>query len=300
MMIHVRGALAVQAVLLGSMAIWGLNVTIVKQLTNTLDPTTIAMLRMLVASTTLVAIWFVRRPVLARLDRRQWTGLIACAFLMVYMNQILFTEGMVRTSATNGALIMALGPLVSALLAALAFRERLGPLRLFGVLLGFGGVAVIILGHSGAQLAVMGAGDLLVVAGVLSFSCGGALIQGIARRLDALSISGIIYAMGTLMLIAHAGLWGPGYGGALPDSPWLWFLIVFSGAVSTALVNLIWNNAIARIGVARAAVFLYWVPVFGAAFAALLLGERLGWNHLAGLAAVLVGTYLGTQSRKPA
>jgi len=218
---------------------------------------------------------------------------------MVYMNQILFTEGMVRTSATNGALIMALGPLVSAILAALAFRERLGPLRLFGVLLGFGGVAIIILGHSGAQLAVMGVGDLLVVAGVFSFSCGGALIQGIARRLDALSISGIIYIMGALMLIVHAGLWGPGYGGALPGSAWLWFLIVFSGAVSTAIVNLIWNNAIARIGVARAAMFLYWVPVFGAAFAALLLGEHLGWNHLVGLAAVMVGTYLGTQSRNP-
>lgn len=299
MMIRARGALAVQMVLLVSMAIWGLNITLVKQLTSALDPSTIAMLRMLVASATLVSIWLVRRPARVRLDRRQWAGLAACAFLMVYLNQIFFTEGMVRTSATNGALLMALGPLVSALLAALAFHERLGWVRLCGVALGFGGVAVIILGHSGARLAVMGVGDLLVIAGVFSFSCGGVLIQGIARRLDALTISSIIYALGALMLIGHAGFLGAGYDGVLPDSVWLWFLIVFSGAVSTAIVNLIWNNAIARIGVARAAVFLYWVPVFGAAFAALLLGEHLGWNHLAGLVAVMVGTYLGTRPRKP-
>lgn len=298
-MSDLRDRYGIQAVLLLSMAIWGLNVTIVKQLTNSLDPTMIAMLRMLVASATLTTIWLIRRPVLARLDRRQWMGLAACAFLMVYMNQILFTEGMVRTTATNGALIMALSPLASGIIAAIAFGERLGPVRLLGVLLGFVGVAIIILGHAGANLAEMGVGDLLVVAGILSFSSGGAFIQGIARRLDALTISGIIYVMGAMMLIAHTGLWGPGYGGALPGSAWIWFLIIFSGSVSTAIVNLIWNNAIARIGVARAAVFLYWVPVFGGAFAALLLDEHLGWNHLVGLVAVMAGTYLGTRTRNP-
>src|SRR5690606_34480606 len=93
-MIDLRGRIAIQIVLLVSMAIWGLNVTIVKQLTSGLDPSTIAMLRMLVASATLVTIWLIRRPALAGLDRRQWAALAACAFLMVYMNQIFFTEGM--------------------------------------------------------------------------------------------------------------------------------------------------------------------------------------------------------------
>ena len=299
-MTRTHSAWAVQVVLLVSLAIWGLNITIVKQLTGFLDPTMIATLRMLVAGVTLTAIWSVRRPSLARLDRRQWASLGGCAFLMVYMNQLLYTEGMVRTSATNGALIMALGPLMSALCAALAFRERLGVVRLTGVLLGFGGVAVIILGQGDAQIGVMGGGDLLVVAAVLSFAVGGTLIQGIARRLDALTISGVIYVLGALMLVGHFALWGPGTAGTLPDSGWLWFLIIFSGSVSTAIVNLIWNNAIARIGVARAAVFLYWVPVFGAALAALLLGETLGWNHLVGLAGVMAGTWLGTRTPKTA
>lgn len=298
-MIRLQGQVGIRAVLLVSMAIWGLNVTIVKQLTTGLDATTIAMLRMLVASTTLATIWVIRRPALGRLDRRQWLALAACAFLMVYMNQLLFTEGMMRTTATNGSLIMALSPLASGIIAAIAFRERLGLTRLLGVLLGLAGVAVIILGHAGAKLSVMGLGDLLVVAGILTFSFGGALIQGIARRLDALTISSIIYAMGAVMLVIHNGLWGPGYGAALPDSAWIWFLIVFSGSVSTAIANLIWNQSIARIGVARAAVFLYWVPVFGAAFAALLLGEQLGRHHLIGLVAVMVGTYLGTRAPNP-
>src|SRR5690606_8185848 len=83
-MIRLQGQVGIRAVLLVSMAIWGLNVTIVKQLTTGLDATTIAMLRMLVASTTLATIWVLRRPALGRLDRRQWLALAACAFLMVY------------------------------------------------------------------------------------------------------------------------------------------------------------------------------------------------------------------------
>ena len=61
---------------------------------------------------------------------------------------------------------------------------------------------------------------------------------------------------------------------------------------------MVWNQAIATIGVARTAVFLYWVPIFGVLFAALLLGETLTLWHLAGFVAVMGGTYLGT--RRPA
>ncbi|HSV60670.1 MAG TPA: DMT family transporter [Variovorax sp.] len=72
-----------------------------------------------------------------------------------------------------------------------------------------------------------------------------------------------------------------------------WAFILFSGVLATALSNLLWCQAIARIGVARTAVFLYWVPVFGVAFAAVLLGERLTLWHLFGFLAVMGGTYLG-------
>lgn len=291
--------LAIQGMLLVSMAIWGLNVTMVKELTDSFAPEHIAMMRMVVACVTLTVVWLVQRPAPVRLDRRQWAGITVCAFLMVYINQIFFTEGMLRTTATNGALIMALSPLVSAVVASIAFREALGPVRLFGVLLGFGGVAVIILGHAGSALSVMGMGDLLVVAAIVSFSTGGAVVQGITRRLDPLTMSWAIYSVGAVMLVLHTTLMGSPMDGAamLSVGLWPWVLIVVSGSIATAIVNLIWNNAIARIGVARAAVFLYWVPVFGVVFAAVLLDERLGWHHLIGLVAVMAGTYLGTRSR---
>jgi len=261
----------VQATLVAAMAVWGLNVAAEKVLTGMFDPTALAALRVLVA----------------------------CAVLMVYLNQILFAEGLLRSTATNGALIMALSPLVSALLAAAAIRERLTWLRLLGVVLDFAGVSAVVLSHPGAGLSSAGAGDLMLVAAVISFAAGGAIIQRLARRLHALTISWPIYLVGSLFLAVHAVLETQTVGVAELFPGWRpWAFILFSGILATALSNLVWNRAIARIRVARTALFLCWVPVFGVGFAALLLGERLTLWHLFGLLALMGGTYLGT--RQPA
>ena len=286
----------IQMTLIGAMAVWGLNVTIVKLLTATFDPLPLATVRMIVACVALGAIVAWRRCAMPAFNRRQLAAVVGCAVLMVYANQILFAEGLLRSTATNGSLIMALSPLVSSLLAALVFRESLTAHRIVGVVLGFGGVAAVVLSHPGAKMSTAGVGDLMLVASVVSFAAGGVLIQRLARQFHPLSISWAIYLIGTALLVVHTALapsptpnrtWFPGL--------WPWALVLVSGVAATAIGNLVWNRAIATIGVARTSVFLYWVPIFGVVFAALLLGDHLTWWHLVGFIAVMTGTWLGTR-----
>lgn len=279
-----------------AMVLWGVNVSAVKALTTSFESLPLAALRMAVACLALSAIVLWRRGGVPALGARQLAAMTGCAFLMVYANQILFAQGLLRSTATNGALIMALSPLVSALMAALVFRESLTPRRMLGVALGFAGVAAVVLSHPGAGLSRAGIGDLMLALGVVSFAIGGVGVQRLARQVDPLSISWVIYMIGTAMLVLHT-LLGPSRLGAdeLFPGAWPWALVLFSGIAATAAGNLIWNRAISVIGVARTAVFLYWVPVFGVAFAALLLGEALTWWHLLGFVAVMSGTWLGTR-----
>ncbi|WP_285414114.1 DMT family transporter [Variovorax sp. efr-133-TYG-130] len=287
---------AVQGWMLLAMVLWGVNVSAVKALTTSFESLPLAALRMAVACVALSAIVLWRRGGVPALGARQLAAMTGCAFLMVYANQILFAQGLLRSTATNGALIMALSPLVSALMAALVFRESLTPRRMLGVALGFAGVAAVVLSHPGAGLSRAGIGDLMLALGVVSFAIGGVGVQRLARQIDPLSISWVIYMIGTAMLVLHT-LLGPSRLGAAELFPgaWPWALVLFSGIAATAAGNLIWNRAISVIGVARTAVFLYWVPVFGVAFAALLLGEALTWWHLLGFVAVMSGTWLGTR-----
>lgn len=290
----------VQGTLLAAMLVWGLNVPVVKALIRWFDPLLLASVRMVVATVALTAILVWKRCSLAAVPGRSWAALVICGVLMVYLNQILFAEGLLRSTATNGALIMALSPLVSAVIAALAFGEPLSGQRMAGVVLGLAGVVLVILSHPGAGLSRAGVGDMMLAAGVVSFAAGGAIVQRLARNIHPLTISWAIYAIGTTLLVLHRG-----FGDAAPSAAavfpgWRpWCLVLFSGVLATAVSNLVWNAAIARIGVARTAVFLYWVPVFGVLFAGLFLGERLTAWHLAGFIAVMAGTYLGTR-RTPA
>lgn len=284
--------------LLATMAVWGGNVSVVKLLLAHFDPLMLAALRMVVATVTLVVVLRFRGMKWPRPSRRQALGLLACALLMVYFNQILFTVGVQRTVAANAVLIIALNPLVSSLTAALLLGDRLTPARLAGVVLGFGGVAAVVLHRPGATLGQAGLGDLLVFGSVLTWVGGGVLVQRLSRGLDSAVVSTVVFVLGTVPLCLHA-LLDPSVG--LPDlsrvSAGLWVLVLLSGLLATALGALVWNRALVVLGVARTALYAYWVPMFGVVIAVLLLGEPLTVWHGVGLAAVLGGTWLGT--RKP-
>ncbi len=290
-----------QLLLLGTMALWGANLSVVKLLLESMEPMLVSVLRMLVAAVAVAGVVLLR---IARghmpwppLSRRQWLALAGCAVLMVYLNQIFFTQGVARTAAANAALIIALNPLVSSLLAALLLGDRLTPQRIAGVVLGFGGVAVVVLNRPGMALDSGGLGDALVFGAVLTWVLGGVMVQRLARGLDPLFISAVLNVIGSLLLLAHVVLRpAPLVFDASRIGPLTVVLVLVSGLLATALGGIVWNRALMVLGVARASLYAYWVPIFGVLFAVLLLGEPLTVWHGVALAAVLGGTWLGTRS----
>ncbi|MBB5216094.1 DMT family transporter [Parapusillimonas granuli] len=290
---------SMQVLLIGVMAIWGVNISAVKVLTTQLDPLLVACLRMVLAVAVInLTLFLARQPLKLRgITRKQWLRFLLCALLMVYGNQVLFTAGMRSASATNAALISALSPLMASLLVAAMFRETLTRRRLVGIVIGFGGVAAVVLNRSGAAVEGAGWGDLQVFSALLSFVSGGVLIQSMAKQFGALVISGIIYTIGTVILCVHLAfseIAGQIPGMAFPGW-WLVMLLLFSGVVATAIGNMVWNRALIEIGAARSAMYQYWIPVFGVLFAILLLDEPFSAWHAVGLVAILLGTYLGTR-----
>lgn len=289
--------------LLAMMAIWGANVSVVKLMLPHMDPMVLSLGRMSSAALVLVAVmlWQGRRlsrRALRAIGPHTLAVLAGCGFLMVYLNQVTFTYGVKGTAAANASLIIALNPLVSALGAALLLGDRLTPRRLLGVALGFGGVMAVVLHRPGMALGGPGFGDAMMFGSVLTWVGGGLIVQRLARRLDTGLISTLVTSVGAAVLVLHVAL-DPG--SRLPDPAavpwWVWPLMLASGASATAAGALVWNRGLQVLGVARTALFVYWVPIFGVGFAVGLLGEPLTVWHGIGLAAVLSGTWLGTRGR---
>lgn len=296
--------LRMQLLLILTMAGWGLNISILKVLTQHYDVMVLAAVRMVLASViiNLIFLWSRQPANLRSITRGQWLRFIACGGCMVYLNQILFVSGMNATSATNAALIMASGPLVAALMAAAVFREALTRKRMAGVALGFVGVAAVVVGGSQGEVATAGWGDLIILLAIGSFISGGLLIQSLARHFNNILITAIIYTIGSTLLLVHASVTHPNLWSlnTLAPSFWPLTLLIFSGVVSTALCNLFWNRAISEYGAARTTVYQYWVPLFGVGFAVALLGDPFSFWHVAGFVGIMLGTWLGAQGAKPA
>lgn len=280
------------------MMAWGLNIPAVKALTGVMDVVWVGAVRLVAATITITACLLLRDGRLPRLQPREW-GVLACvSVLTIYVNQLLFVQGMRMASASNASLVMALMPLLALLAGVLLLRERIVARALAGVALGFAGVAVVVLRTPGAQAGMPGAGELVILAGLVAFILGGLLIQRAVRRLDVLVVGWAIYATGTPLLCVHAALAG-GWREAADafDAPWVWWVALYSGVVGTALSNVGWYHALGRVGQSRASPYLYWIAVFGVGFSALTLSEPLGWWHGLGLAMVVAGVRMGAGPR---
>ncbi|KWT73929.1 MULTISPECIES: DMT family transporter [unclassified Variovorax] len=286
------GPLRLRALLLLTMALWGINLSAVKVLVGQIDVMPLATLRMVLATAVMLPFCWVHLPSLARLSGTQWLRLVACAAVMVYANQALAISGMALTSTTHTALIAALTPIVGMLVATAGSIERVRPLGLLGVLLGFAGVAVAILAKPGAVLSGLAIGDLLVLLSVMMFAAGSALAPRVARDLDTLVLSAALHGIGALFLLGHTVLFASPSFGVITEWPAsIWAILLFSGACANGIGTLVYMHSVARLGVGRATSALYWVPIFGIGFAA-AFGAQIHAMHLVGLAGVVAGTWL--------
>ncbi|HEX5805333.1 MAG TPA: DMT family transporter [Macromonas sp.] len=279
--------------------IWGLNVTVVKTLVQTIDVTLLATLRGLIG---LVFLWLVMR-----LMRVRWPALtpkvlvlsVLGGFVFLYAQMMLNIAGLALTSGTNGALIVALAPFFSALLERAVFQRPLHQNQIWGIAVALGGVSLVILNRPHAQLTSATVGDLLVLGSMFASCVGGVLIQKLAPYGSPLAIAALMHITGSMMFVTHTAITLESPWSALQAmTAWSWLLVCYFAILSGGLASVVWGRGIATLGMGRTATYLSWVPVFGVGFSGLLLGETLTIWHGAGVLGVMVGSLLSNQASK--
>lgn len=223
----------------------------------------------------------------------------------VFANAASLLVGLTLAPAVHAALLVPTSnPIATALLAALLLGERPSRRATAGLAIALAGVVLVVAaGRGGAPAAgpmeprAVLLGDACFLLTVLSWS----LYTVFARRamtwLTPLEATAGSSLAGTLLLLAASlveGRWGE----LAAASPLAWAGLAYVTGPGTIVAFVLWNGGVARLGASRAAVFLYVVPVVGAAASALLLGERLVPTQLAGAALVMAGVWL-TTTRRP-
>jgi drug/metabolite transporter (DMT)-like permease len=217
----------------------------------------------------------------------------------VFLYNFFFLAGLARTSATNGSLIVAFNPILTAVLSAAWLKERVRPLQAAGLLLALLGVGVVITGGSPAVVRSLSfnPGDVLLLGAPLAWAFYTIAGKKVLARFPPLVATAYASLFGTLLLLPAAALEGPLPAGVSRLTAYGWLSVLQLALLGTVAGFVWWYEGVEALGPARAAVFVNLVPLFGVLLASLILGERMAGPQLAGGLLVVAGVYLGTTVR---
>lgn len=285
----------VYLILTAIMLIWGINVSVIKILVEHFLPVTITAFRIFTAAVTV----FLTLGLLGKIRRphgNEWLYIAGGALLSVVGHHYYLSEGLAKTTAANGGLILGLGPLLTAILSMFLLKQRPTKIRLLGFLLGGIGVSFTVLAGSGG-MSNASPGDLEVF---LSISCQALsfiIIKKASETLDPRLLTGYMLLIGSVLLFLIS-LWKEpsGLQSLSNGTPAVWVAFFFSAVLATALGHMLYNRAIGQIGAAEASIFLNLNTFFSLIGAALFLGEAILPAHFVGLLLIMPGVLLGSGS----
>ncbi|HET8869820.1 MAG TPA: DMT family transporter [Aquabacterium sp.] len=226
------------------------------------------------------------------IQRNAWVLGIMSAVGVFGFNTGLFF-GLKATSAVNGALIVAVSPALTTVLAALINRRWPSFLQVLGLVLGMSGVAVVVSG--GSLHALLGlhlsAGDALVFMAALCWSVYSVLPQRFVKGVSPLQIAGSTIIGGAVLMIGFALATAPDFLAVPPVGGSL--AIAFMAIFGSVLAYMWWNSGVEVVGPAQASIFMNFVPLF-AALIGVLKGDHLVAAQWIGAVLIIAGVLAST------
>lgn len=225
---------------------------------------------------------------------REWGVVWGLGFFGIFLYGLCFFFGLQHIPAGRGALVVALNPAVIVVTAWLTGKERMTQRKAWGSVVALAGCLTVI--GNGDPLALLrgsvGLGELLIVGCVLSWTAYTFIGWRATRYFSPLATTFYASLSGALLLGLAALVQGDV---GLGNWSWrVWASMLFLAVFGTAIAYTWFTDAVHRLGVGHASVFINLVPVFAVLQAAVLLDERLGLPVLGGGLLVIAGVWLTT------
>ncbi|MFC8686784.1 DMT family transporter [Brevibacillus porteri] len=272
---------------------WGSNFVFGKMLVAEFSPLFLSAMRLLFIVLFLL-IWSRGRLKKPKLSRTDWLLLAVLGVVGVFINQWSFYKGLVTADPTTSALILALTPITTALLAALFLKESLTGRMAIGSVIGTSGVLFVI--YTGAELH-FDVGILWIVLTMLTFATSIILVRLLGHRLPPLVTTLVSNLIGFGSMLPFVLISIPT--ATVSTSLSSWILLFVTAVVMHGIVTLIWNSQLQKVGAAKAAMFANLEPFIAMLFGLLLLAKPVTAVQFFGAVLIIAGVTLTTTSKEP-
>ncbi len=276
---------------------WAGNIVAIKDALEGFSALALAGLRVTGATIIYLVLFFlIKKRLPRRLSPREWFFMALVAMSGVTFNQLFFIAGLARSAVSHAGLIVALAPVMVLVLSCLMRLEALTIPKFVGMLISFGGVAVLTTGKALHTNGAYWLGDLILLAGSAVFALYTILVKEIAEKYDALTLNALAYGMGLPILLPFTAR-------ACFDVRWegvswhAWWGLGFAILFGSVVPYLLFAVVLTELTAARVAAFAYIQPVIATVFGVWLMHEHLTVKIVLGGILILGGVYVTERER---
>jgi drug/metabolite transporter (DMT)-like permease len=279
--------------LLTTVVLWASAFVAIRAGLQGYSPGGLALLRFLIASIAMYAIFYGSRKKRLPIAKRDLYRVLFAGAIGIGCYNIALNYGEILVPSGMASFIVGQMPVVTTILAVLFLRERINRYGLIGMALSAGGVALIALSHRA------GFGFYLSIFYVI-FACiaGGLyniLQKPLLQKYKAIHLTAYAIWGGTIVLsvfipnLIHDLQYAP-----LKSTLIVVYLAIFPGVIGYST----WGYALGKIPASRAASFLYSMPIFATLIGWVWLGEVPAIMAFVGGLVALVGVWMVNHSYK--
>lgn len=281
--------------------IYGINYVVAKGLMPAIiQPSAFILLRVIGAG---ALFWLLRIVFPETVRTADLFRLFLCALFGVAINQMMFFEGLMRTSPVNSSIIMVVTPILVLVLSAMLIGERITWLKIFGVLIGAGGALALVLSGSGSSAGSSRLGDLFILINATSYAIFLVIVKPLMQRYTAITVMSWCFLFGLVIVLPFGAadlLLVEWRSLTLPVIAALGFVVVFV----TFVAYLMNTWALRIVQPSLVGIYIYLQPVMAVLLSWLFMrigadrigipGEydaTLGWPQILSAAAIFFGVW---------
>lgn len=244
-------------------------------------------------------------PPKERIEKKDYLRIIICAFLGMGFNMLVFFKGLsLSTPPINSAVLITTTPIIVVLLSAILIKERVLPIKIVGIAIGFlGALGLILLGTESRQDAppnIPPLGNFFILLNSILY--GGAYLitaKTFIEKYHPFTFMKWLFLLGIFICLPFSfnELMDTDWGGLTFDAIWRIAFVIIGTTFCTYLFNIF---ALTQLKASTVSAFVYLQPLIGIIFALATGQDRLTTTKIVAASLVFVGgVYLASKKSLP-
>lgn len=279
--------------------LYGLNYTFAKVILSGgyIKPFGLTLLRIIGATVLfwLMSLFTKKEPI----DKKDYKLFFLAAVFGVATNMLLFLKGLELTTPIHASAIMTTTPIIILIASSFFLKEKVTPLKIFGVILGLiGALALTIYGKSSRPADNVILGNLFVLINAISYSIYIILIKKLTIKYHPFTFIKWLFLFG-LVLVAPFGYKEVQQIEWQTFTPMVYFSVGFVIIGATFATYVLNPLALTKLKASTVGIFIYLQPVIAGVFAVFMAVDTINYVKVLAMLLIFAGVYLVSLNKTP-